>query len=278
MANLNGNFMKQFNSINELVRYLDNAKVSSTWQGYLQDSKRTDDPSWSGYNTYDEAREMILKGDAGLAKKLRGTEKLDINIPITGTRRRITTAVAGFAPHVPNYIAGVPNNMLWCVEKKVQQHILTIVYNIGCLSGSSGDEVTKVSARIMSAIMSAERKGHRINLWVASAQTKGGQKCGFLCKIKEAGQHIDTHKMALPMISPAMNRRFGFRFRETMEGLSDVWVYGYGYSMGTRELETWLHDHSFKYDVAFAYESVKNISNVEQLEKLFLDAANKLKK
>ena len=272
----NKSFVKQFNSINELIRTLDNAKTSKGWGSCL--SHDTSDPEHDGYNSYEEARSMILRGDNELAKQLRGTEKLNINIPVTGMRRKICTRVAGFAPHVPNYIVGVPNDMLWVEEKKAKSPVLTIVYNIGCLSGSSGSLVTKVSARIMSAIMSAERKGYRINLFVASAQHESNEDAGFICKIKDAGQHIDTLKMALPMISPAMNRRFGFRFRETLEGLSVYnWRYGYGASMETDKLENWLKHHGFKYDVALAFESVKYISSVEELEKIFVDAANKIK-
>ena len=274
----NKSFFKQFNSINELIRTLDNAKTSEGWGSCS--SQSTGDPENDGYDSYEEARSMILRGDNELAKQLRGTEKLNINIPVTGTRRKMCTRVAGFAPHVPNYIVGVPNDMLWVEEKKAKSPVLTIVYNIACLAGSSGSLVTKVSARIMSAIMSAERKGYRINLFVASAQHESGsnEDVGFICKIKDAGQHIDTLKMALPMISPAMNRRFGFRFRETLEGLSVYdWRYGYGASMKTGQLENWLKHHGFKYDVALAFESVKYINSVEELEKIFVDAANKIK-
>ena len=271
-------FFKQFNSINELVRTLDAAQTSEGW-GYCS-SQRTSDPEHYGYDSYEEARSVILLGDNELAKQLRGTEKLNINIPVTGTRRNMCTRVAGFAPHVPNYIVGVPNDMLWVEEKKAKSPVLTIVYNIGCLGNSSSSLVTKVSARIMSAIMSAERKGYRINLFVASAQheSDSNEDAGFICKIKDAGQHIDTLKMAVPMISPAMNRRFGFRFRETLEGLSVCdWRYGYGASMGTGQLENWLKHHGFKYDVALAFESVKYINSVDELEKIFVDAANKIK-
>lgn len=274
----NKSFFKQFNSINEMVRTLDAAKTSSGWG--MCESQSTSEPEHYGYNSYEEARSMILRGDNELAKQLRGTEKLNINIPVTGMRRKMCTRVAGFAPHVPNYIVGVPNDMLWVEEKKAKSPVLTIVYNIGCLSGSSGSLVTKVSARIMSAIMSAERKGYRINLFVASAQheSDSNEDAGFICKIKDAGQYIDTLKMALPMISPAMNRRFGFRFRETLEGLSvSSWRYGYGASMKTDKLENWLKHHGFKYDVALAFESVKYINSVEELEKIFVDAANKIK-
>lgn len=271
-------FFRNFPSINHLIDYLDAAQVSKDW-GY-ESSQTTTDPEEAGYNSYQEAREMVLHGDNTLAKKLRGTEKLNINIPVTGTRRKMCTRVAGFAPHVPNYIVGVPNNMLWVEEKKAKSPVLTIVYNIGCLSGSKGSLVTAVSARIMSAIMSAERKGYRINLFVASAQHErcSNEDAGFICKIKDAGQHIDTLKMAVPMISPAMNRRFGFRYRETLDGINvRCWRDGYGSSMTTSQLEDWLTHHNFKFDVAIAFESVKNISTVDELEKLFVNAANRIK-
>lgn len=271
-------FFKKFNSINEMVSYLDNAEVSTTFKGQWLSSQSQGDPEDNGYNTYEESREKILHGDALLAKKLRGTEKLDINIPCTGTKKKMCTGVAGFMPHVPNFLAGVPNNMIFVQEKKVKQPIITIVYNIGCLAKSSGELVMKVSARIMSAIMSAERKGYRVNLYVASAQTSGrNEACGMLVKIKDSGQHIDTLKMALPMISPAMNRRFGFRFRETMEGLGYSWVDYYGSSMGTWETQQFLDRQGVKYDVCIAFESVKHINSVEELEKMFVDAANKTK-
>lgn len=271
-------FFKQFCSINEMVTYLDNAEVSSTFRGQYLSSKSTSDPAWSGYNNYEQAREMILKGDKDLAKKLRGTEKLDINIPCTGTKKKMCTGVAGFMPHVPNFLAGVPNNMIFVREQKVSQPVITVVYNIGCLRGSSGDLVLQVSARIMSAIMSAERKGYRINLYVASAQNRGSQNCGMVVKIKDSDQHIDTLKMAVPMISPAMNRRFGFRFRETMKGLSSGWVDSYGSSMSTYETQEFLKRQNFKYDVCIAFESVKHIKNVEELEKIFIESTNKFKK
>ena len=268
-------FFKRFENINEMVSYLDNAEVTDTFRN-SEHSKYTD-ASFYGYNSYEQAREMLLNGDKELQKHLRGTAKLDINVPATTTRKKMVTRVVGFMPHVPNYLAGVPNNMVWVEEKKIHEPIITVVYNIGCLGSNSMEKVTMVSARIMSAIMSAERKGYRINLFVASAQTEGQQACGMLVKIKDSGQHIDTLKMALPMISPAMNRRFGFRFRETMKGLSSGWRCGYGSSMDSYEFRAFLDRQNFKYDIAIAYESVKSIRNQEELERMFVDAANKIK-
>ena len=273
--NIMADFFKRFESITSLMTYLDTTPITDTFRGCCH--SEYSDSKFYGYESYSEAREKMLNGDKELAKKLRGTAKLDINVPATGTKKRMVTRVVGFMPHVPNFLAGVPNNMVWVEEKKITEPVITIVYNIGCLGSSSGDKVTMVSARIMSAIMSAERKGYRINLYVASAQTEGSQECGFVCKIKDSGQHIDTLKMAVPMISPAMNRRFGFRFRETMKGLKSSWKYGYGSSMGNYTFRAFLDRQNFKYDIAIAYESVKNISNQEELERMFIDAAKAIK-
>lgn len=275
----NNTFFKRFENINLLVSYLDNAKVSSAWRGEDEESQSTGNAGWYGYDTYEESRDKLLHGDKELQQRLRGSEKLDMNIPCTGTRKQMCTGVVGFMPHVPNFLAGVPNDMIFVREKQVKQKTITIVYNIACLGDSSGEEVTCASARIMSAIMSVERQGYRCNLFVASSQRQKqcGQRCGFVVKIKDSGQHIDTLKMALPMISPAMNRRFGFRFRETMEGLSKYWVDSYGSSMTQSELKQYLNDVGFKYDVALAYESVKAIQNVEELEQMFIDGANQIK-
>lgn len=275
----NNTFFKRFENINSLVSYLDNAKVSSTWRGMRESSQKTGKVDWYGYYTYEESHDKLLHGDKELQQRLRGSEKLDMNIPCTGTRKQMCTSVVGFMPHVPNFLAGVPNNMIFVREKQVKQKTITIVYNIGCRGDSSTEEVICASARILSAIMSVERQGYRCNLFVASVQeeTDCRQRCGFVVKIKDSGQHIDTLKMALPMISPAMNRRFGFRFRETMEGLKRDWVDSYGSSMTQSELKQYLNDVGFKYDVALAYESVKAIQNVEELEQMFIDGANEIK-
>ena len=268
-------FFKRFESVNALVTYLDNAQVTDTFRGH--EHSKSSDSSFYGYDSYEQARKMLLNGDKELQKHLRGTAKLDINVPSTATRKKMVTRAVGFMPHVPNFLAGVPNNMVWVEEKKIQEPVITIIYNIGCLGSSSCEQVTMVSARIMSAIMSAERKGYRINLYAASAQTQGSQACGLICKIKDSGQHIDTLKMAVPMISPAMNRRFGFRFRETMNGLNSGWRCGYGSSMDSYEFRDFLDRQNFKYDIAIAYESVKSIRNQEELERMFIDAAKAIK-
>ena len=99
-----------YESIDEMVRHLGSEKG-----GY--ESNATYNSEWYGTKTYQEAEQRIIKGDDELAKMLRGSDKLDIHMPSTGVRKRMVTRVAGFAPHVPNYLAGVPNNKLLFSQK-----------------------------------------------------------------------------------------------------------------------------------------------------------------
>lgn len=247
---------KKYESIDAMVRDL------NTISG-KEDSNDTSNPHWYGTETYQEAVDRIVRGDDELAKKLRGSEKLDIHMPTTGVRKKIVTRVAGFAPHVPNFLAGVPNNMLWCEEQKVNKKVITVIYGCNTRSEASVDRIAKVSARVVSCIMSLERKGYRINLYASNVAKNGSRESGFITKLKDSGQHIDVLKMAFPLLSASWNRRFGFRFREMCD-----W-YSMGCSLDGYDLRRYLDERKVKYDVALSYYDAERITTVEELEKLF---------
>lgn len=278
MKTSNNTFFRRFESVNALVAYLDEAQTSEAFQHAHLSSQTVGSSEFYGYDCYDTARTKLLLGDPVLAKAVRMSGSLNMQAPATASRIRLRTAVAGFAPHVPNYLAGVTNNMLFVERQQVVAPVITIIYNTGIAGGIDGDDMEKASARLLSAICSLERKGIRCNLYVASAQEDEGQRCGFIMKIKESGQHMDVLKMALPMMSRAMNRRFGFRFRETMPGLKKSWVGGYGRSMRGSKFTSFLNDNAVKYDVALSAMDVLEISTVEELEQYFKKQAEALKR
>lgn len=262
---MNANSFTQYNSIDQMIKHLGTIKGT-------EHSNSTYDATWYGSTSYEDAVTRITKGDDELAKKLRGTEKLDIQMPSTGVKKRIVTRVAGFAPHVPNYLAGVPNNMLWVEERKIAKKVITVIYGCNTRYEASADEIAKVSARVVSAIMSLERKGYRINLYASNVAENGNRRCGFITKLKDSGQHIDVLKMAFPLLSASWNRRFGFRYRELCG-----W-HGMGGSVNGGELREFLDKKNVKYDVALSYYDAKDIKTVEELEKMFVENARKLNK
>ena len=204
MATMNSSDFRCYESIDAMVRHL-----GSEAGGY--ESNTTSDPSWYGTASYQEAENRIKRGDDKLAKMLRGSEKLDIHMASTGIQKRMVTRVAGFAPHVPNYLAGVPNNMIWVEEKKVPKKILTVISGCNTHGNESANTIAKVSARVVSCIMSLERKGYRINLYASNVADSGSRRTGFITKLKDSGQHIDVLKMAFPLLSASWNRRVSVR-------------------------------------------------------------------
>lgn len=261
---------KQFGSIAEMFKYLDGfgAVPESSEAGCLYN------PTWYASESYDEARQRCIKGDGNLAKMLRGSDKLDIHMPSTGTRKRMMTGVAGFAPHVPNFLAGVPNNMIFVKEQKVQKKVITVMYGCNTLGDVEPDEIAKVSARVLSCVMSLERKGYRVNLYAVNAAEQNYVRSGFSVKIKDSGQHIDVLKCAFPLLSAAWNRRFAFRFRE----VASHFTAGMGNSMYGYDLRSFLNKNNVKYDIALNYYDAAKVRTVEELEKLFVEASKKLNK
>lgn len=273
MAKRKSDFFKEFRNINEFVSYLDTfgpptAKDESNW---------TYDPEWHGSVDYADARQRVLTGDGELAKKLRGSENLDIRVPSTGTRRKMQAAVVGFMPHVPNAIAGIPTSMITVREQKISKKVISVYYGVNTSGSVSAENITKVSARVMSCIMSLERKGYRVNLYAVNcANTSDCSSYKYVCftvKIKDSGQHMDVLKMAMPMISPAWNRRMAFRLRE-LNGVG----HGMGRSVYGDKLREFLDEHHVKYDVALSYYDAENVKTVEGLEKLFIESTKKINK
>lgn len=252
----------QFESIHQLLGFLDKEPLGHFSSG--------DDVEWYGTTSYAEAELRAINGDDDLAKMLRGFDKLNINIPATGTRRKMMTGVAGFAAHVPNFLAGVPNNMIFCKEEKVAKKVITVVYGTNMTCSVDVEKMAMVSARVLSCIMSLERKGYRINLYAANC-AEADCKAGFVVKLKDAGQHLDSLKCAFPMLSASWNRRFGFHFRE-MCGWGRR---GMGSSVFGESLRNWLRQNGVKFDVAFGYHDASHIATVEELENLFLSNINK---
>lgn len=261
--------LKQFANLNSLVSYLD--KESEKLEEYQKWASSSESkPKWHGSKTYDEARQWVLTGNEKLAKELRGCEKLDINAPVQQTTKRMVTSVAGFMPHVPNYLAGIPNNMIFMQQKKIAKRVLNVYYGVNTAYNVSTSEIAKVSARVMSCVMSLERAGYRINLYAVNCAEIGDDYVGFAVKIKDCDQHIDILKMAMPMLSSAWNRRIAFRFRE-VSGYQSMGASVYG-----NQLRSFLKRNNIQFDVALSFYDAQGVRTVKELENLFKQSSNKI--
>lgn len=225
------NIYKKFNSLSEFENYLQMNETQDAFKAYPA-SQRQENEYGSFYTTttWEKAEELLLHGDKANAEKIErgGISKERAKIRLTANRRQIFSDVSGFAPHVPNYIAGVPTAMLNARQIKVKQKVVTLVYNVSVNGDVSGIDMQDVAIKMLSAIMRVEASGVRINLYVCDISDSSRQQIGWLLRIKSSGQHLDVLKTAYPLTNPSMLRRHSFRFTEITKGVHKSFAGGYG--------------------------------------------------
>ena len=233
MANV---IFKKFSGTGELSRFLADAVVQPSFANKAQShgsftADNDEYTRWAKTNTYEEADNLLLYGCKELQKKIEkaGVSKLRLSLNSYTTKRRIVSSVVGFAANVPAYLAGTPNSMINVRQHKEKQRVLSFMYNTSVSASVSAERIIEAAAKVVSAIMIIEAGGVRVNVWAGEAFSDAGQPdCLWLCKIKEAGQRMDTLKMSYPLAHPSMLRRQWFRLLETTEGVPSSYVNGYG--------------------------------------------------
>lgn len=225
--------------------------------------------SWSGTKTYQEARTLLVDGDEKSAELIRKygaihtPKRTHVNVPIP------VASVYGFRPHIPNYLAGIPEDMWSTKQVPIKKKIITIVIAEAVCFTWTSKELADVNAKVVSAIKMIENGGVRVNLYTLFASRKNNEEIGALIKVKEAGRNISIEKMAYTMVNPAFFRRHYFRFLETRKELADEnWPYGYGAPGSLDMCEEMLKEEGFKYHYLCHITSLKDYSP-EQIKELF---------
>lgn len=259
---------KSFASLKEFEHYL---TVSKKLVGMPNESK-DGDYTFTNTESYDKANNLMLYGDYNLREKIekQGVAKLKANLNKYVVRRQVFTSVQGFAPNVPNYIAGVPNSMINVRQKHVKQNVVTVFYNCAVAYYVTADQITEAVTKLCCALIRLEAQGIRVNLYAGTLGDAGGQKAAFAVKIKSSGQPFDTLKMMYPLAHPSFNRRHKFRFIEVTEGIdTKEWCIGYGSSQtDDGKTKTFLKEHGLNVDCAFNYQSVADISQERIINKI----------
>lgn len=268
------NLYKRFESVGEFSAYLAKGTTKPEFACYNaateESSYRTE---FTGTESYEQADNLLLYGDRDLAEKLEreGVRQMRLKLQRQKPKRVIRASVVGFAPHVPNFIAGIPTAMLDVKEKRAPQKVVTIYYNCALRWKVKSDDIIKATANLMAAAMQIEANGTRVNMYVNCICEAGGQYLCATVKVKEAGQHFDTLKMTYPLVHTSMYRRHMFRLMEVQPGLSRRFANGYGLNPGdTPKLAQVAKDGGEHFDRLFSYDDINGLSPeqiIKEIEK-----------
>lgn len=222
--------LKRFDSLAALAAFIDGTAPNGYFAKRVLSSVGEELPrkrnKFFGTRDYAAANDLLLHGWR------EGAERINAYMTqapaATSDRPRIYNAVVGFAPNVPNYIAGVPLNMINRKRVRVPARVVDIVYNCTVSSSVSPHAIETAAAKLYNVVAGLERGGVRVNLWVMEASYGAPEYCATVVRIKTAGQPFNLTKMVYPVVHPSFLRRHMFAVQERMELDPSARWSGYG--------------------------------------------------
>lgn len=227
---VSGTEMVVYNSIPELYDHIRTAKRNKAWEGdSIFDNSESYLKSWCG-ELPDEAMEKFFKGDADAAKKIKAQGEI-LNEAQGGTMPKIEIGVYGCIPSVPNYLRGVPANMMRVVREPRRNPVIDIYVENSIYDGIDTDKVAEKAAIIANVIYATEMAGVRVNLYAVNTSHDHhdtGKAYAMVVKIKDADAPLNLLNIAFCVTNRAMHRSVFFAW---LERHATNRVIGYGAPM-----------------------------------------------
>lgn len=222
--------MVVYNSIPELYDHIRTAKRNKAWEGdSIFDNSESFLKDWCGESPK-EAMEKLYKGDADAARKIKAQGEI-LNEAQGGAMPRIEIGVYGCIPSVPNYLRGVPANMMRVVREPRRNPVIDIYVENSIYDGIDTDRVAQKAAVTANVITATEMEGVRVNLYAVNTahdHYDTGKAYAMVVRIKDADAPLNLLNIAFCVCNRAMHRSV---FLKWLERHADNRVQGYGAPM-----------------------------------------------
>ena len=229
---------EHFNSIGSMINALRTRPENSVFKGKELSSKNND-YSFNLTHSLDEAFDLCQNGWDEKLNEVKAQFAAATRPNRNGTidRRRTYNHVVGYAPNVPNAILGLPQSMITTDKQPQKVKVASIVYSPTGLCDVTADDLIKAGIIVLNIVNQLELNGVRVNLVL---QPKGSsadhQGTAMLVDVKSYRDPLDLRKLCFPLIHPSFFRRLGFRWLETVPGLTDTsYACGYGHTTTGRD-------------------------------------------
>lgn len=264
-------FFQKFENIKTFERFLTTTPKAPSYK--FATASTNDDKSTKKFTkteNYEAANNLLLYGDKKTAKSI-GEAGFDEAVKATKyeSRRVYSSNVVGCAVNVPNYLAGVPCNMIRCTMQRQPKNVLTIGYNMSVGSATTASAIQTAAAKLLAAIVTLEAKGVRCNLYALnhSKSFSNNDEALLAIKIKNASQPLDLLKCAYPMAHPSMNRRHKFRWLEVSEAFEYDGYYGQCVSDTQKSISKFA-EYGLHFDNIFTHYDLYHLTAEQIIGKL----------
>ena len=223
--------IESFESLTDYVNVIGGRNLNSVFANEVPCSMNGSD-SFTGTKTYNDSLILISNGYKEGLDNINEQIGKRINYQGVSSKNIPQASVVGYAPHVPNAIAGIPQSMMSTRKIQIKTKVISILYDISASAKMSTKQMAIAGSNLLELIMMLEIQGYRVELKIATSFCVRGQYCLSIVKVKSDKQPINPLKISYPLIHASFFRRQGFKWVETCpeitaKSLSD----GYGYPL-----------------------------------------------
>jgi len=258
-------YINVFNNIDELAKYVSTKPRKSG----RDDSSETGGFTFTKTHSFEEALDLLKYGDEELFNKIKDeNKKLNVNKLLGNiiNRPKQKQDVVGFQANVPQYLLGIPTNMINQEPKKTSQKVLNIFLNIRVTAGTNSNEIIKIGTQYLLIIDLLEKAGYRCNLYSGTANSGYDDNyCYLLTRIKTDREPLNIKKICFTIAHPSMQRRIKFKWQEVNDGNYDFTYNGYGHDDDKKHTKSILEKELKQNFIVWTYEDDNISKNTEQL-------------
>lgn len=263
-----------FERFDNIYRFMDTIEKRPNNDSFGTSSQNKDKEKWAGTETYNEAVEQFSNGLPETAERLKqslGQFKAKSNI--TTNKVRPNNHYYGYSPNVAAAIIGLPKSMRRIERQPQKTKTIGILWDCCENCGTTAETLRKSGETVLQLVYALEVRGYRVNLdCTPFASNDGNRDFVAIINLKQYGQHLDILKLSFPVTSPAMFRRFGFKWAETVPGVTGGKVWGYGHTIKNNRIMTILSEKG--YDTKSTYRI--SVNNCEEASFDALEVAKTL--
>lgn len=200
-----------FETIDEYVNFLEES------ESMRYGDSDSSDYNFTGTHSLKEALELCKYGDENLRSYIYEQNLQFDNVDcLNKVRRSTVNDVVGFIPNVPNYVLGIPTNMIRDNRTMINSKVLNVFINVSAAWHINKEDIKRNAAKYVCAINRLEEEGYRCNVYAGSAGERGDRQNLLVVKIKSDKEPMNLAKMAFPLCHPSMLRRLKFKWMETI--------------------------------------------------------------
>lgn len=232
-----------FHSVDELLSCIsyrrNNDIMRDAHSSNRGDASRVQNSNFALTPNYASAVQLMRKGYSDILGRVRGgmyTKVRNLTSAYESRKSVPRSGVFGCAPNIQRHLMGLPDTMVNREIDPKKVKTIHIIYSPQAPWFVKGETFVRAGIVLLSAIELIEKSGISVKLDCIFFSGEAGREAIFgTVQLKDYRHRLDVLKLCFPLAHPSMLRRIGFKFLETVPGMTQDFTMGYGRSLDTDE-------------------------------------------